>query len=189
MGNRLLDLDLPQPPAWARVSQEQFAEALARLPGDLRVVFELHALRGQSYGEIADAPARREGRRGEPTACARVPCSKGPSWIGRPRSRDAHLRQAARVRGRRAARRRIPDFERHLVGCASCQTELQDVMLLEALGQGMVDGTVPGAATHPKVVTRARAMRWAVAAGAAAAVAAICTAWRWRVRGTRGDAR
>jgi RNA polymerase sigma factor (sigma-70 family) len=53
MGTRLLDLDLPQPPAWARVSQEHFAEALARLPADLRVVFELHALRGQSYGEIA----------------------------------------------------------------------------------------------------------------------------------------
>jgi RNA polymerase sigma factor (sigma-70 family) len=53
MGNRLLDLDLPQPPAWARVSQKQFAEALERLPADVRVVFELHALRGQSYGEIA----------------------------------------------------------------------------------------------------------------------------------------
>jgi RNA polymerase sigma factor (sigma-70 family) len=53
MGNRLLDLDLPQPPAWAGASQERFAEALARLPADLRAVFELHALRGQSYGEIA----------------------------------------------------------------------------------------------------------------------------------------
>jgi cellulose synthase operon protein C len=81
----------------------------------------------------------------------------------------------------------IPAFERHLVGCASCQTELQDVMLLEALGQGLVDAAGPSEPTH--AITRARAMRWAVAAGAAAAVAAICTAWRWRARRPRGDAR
>jgi RNA polymerase sigma factor (sigma-70 family) len=44
---------VPGPPAWARASQAQFARALSRLPPDFRAVFELHALRGQSYDEIA----------------------------------------------------------------------------------------------------------------------------------------
>jgi hypothetical protein len=33
----------------------------------------------------------------------------------------------------------IPAFERHLIGCSSCQSELRDVMLLEALGSGLVE--------------------------------------------------
>jgi RNA polymerase sigma factor (sigma-70 family) len=44
---------VPDPPVWARASQDQFAWALSRLPPDFRAVFELHALRGQSYEEIA----------------------------------------------------------------------------------------------------------------------------------------
>jgi RNA polymerase sigma factor (sigma-70 family) len=44
---------IPPPPAWACVTREQFAEVLARLSPELRAVFELHAVRGQPYGEIA----------------------------------------------------------------------------------------------------------------------------------------
>jgi RNA polymerase sigma-70 factor (ECF subfamily) len=43
----------PSPPRWARVSQEQFAEAVAGLPPDFRAVFEMHALQGHPYDEIA----------------------------------------------------------------------------------------------------------------------------------------
>lgn len=43
----------PPPPRWARVTQEQFAEAVAGLPPDFRAVFELHALQGQPYDAIA----------------------------------------------------------------------------------------------------------------------------------------
>jgi anti-sigma factor RsiW len=82
----------------------------------------------------------------------------------------------------------IPAFERHLVGCASCQTELQDVMLLEALGQGMIEDErsppTDGETRATKAgITRTQMTRRVVAAGAVAVVAAICTAWRWRARG------
>ena len=44
----------PAPPLWAQVSREQFARAVAALPPDFRTVFELHALEGQQYDQIAD---------------------------------------------------------------------------------------------------------------------------------------
>jgi hypothetical protein len=39
----------------------------------------------------------------------------------------------------------IPSFERHLIRCSSCQNELRDVMLLEALGGGLSEQAVPDA--------------------------------------------
>jgi RNA polymerase sigma-70 factor (ECF subfamily) len=44
---------MPPPPEWSCVSQEEFAEVVDRLPADVRAVFELHALRGHAYAEIA----------------------------------------------------------------------------------------------------------------------------------------
>jgi len=40
-------------PIWARVTRPQFASAVASLNPDFRVVYELHALKGMSYDDIA----------------------------------------------------------------------------------------------------------------------------------------
>lgn len=50
---RASDSTPPSPPPWARVSQQEFAAAVAALPVHLRVVFELHALHRLSYDELA----------------------------------------------------------------------------------------------------------------------------------------
>ncbi len=41
------------PPRWARVTQDQFAAAVDGLPADFRIVFDLHAIKGMPYDQIA----------------------------------------------------------------------------------------------------------------------------------------
>jgi RNA polymerase sigma-70 factor (ECF subfamily) len=41
-------------PAWASISPEQLREALERIPEEFRLVYQLHALEGRSYNEIAE---------------------------------------------------------------------------------------------------------------------------------------
>ena len=43
------------PPAWARVTAEQLARAVERLDDEFRRAYELHAIQGRSYKEIAAA--------------------------------------------------------------------------------------------------------------------------------------
>jgi RNA polymerase sigma-70 factor (ECF subfamily) len=55
-----LDRDVPapepsSPPAWARISSEQLADAVAQLDAEFREVYRLHAVDGRSYDEIAEA--------------------------------------------------------------------------------------------------------------------------------------
>jgi RNA polymerase sigma-70 factor (ECF subfamily) len=57
-----MDRDVPgaepvPPPVWADVTQEQVTEAVAQLDDDFRRVYELHAIDGKSYKEIAEALA------------------------------------------------------------------------------------------------------------------------------------
>jgi RNA polymerase sigma factor (sigma-70 family) len=47
------ELSPPDPPSWARVTKEQFAQVVAGLPADCRVVFELHVVLRTSYDAIA----------------------------------------------------------------------------------------------------------------------------------------
>jgi anti-sigma factor RsiW len=63
----------------------------------------------------------------------------------------------------------VPAFELHLIACDTCQAELQDVMLLEALGQGMTPrlDTAPSRARADARGTRGRIARWVGGAGAA----------------------
>jgi RNA polymerase sigma-70 factor (ECF subfamily) len=47
----------PEPdaqPAWATISPEQLREALDKIPEEFRLVYQLHALEGRSYIEIAE---------------------------------------------------------------------------------------------------------------------------------------
>jgi RNA polymerase sigma-70 factor, ECF subfamily len=44
-----------EPPAWARITPERLAEALAQLPEEFQSVYRLHALEGRSYTDIASA--------------------------------------------------------------------------------------------------------------------------------------
>lgn len=44
----------PAPPLWAQVNRDQFARAVASLPDDFRVVFQLHAIDGKQYEQIAE---------------------------------------------------------------------------------------------------------------------------------------
>jgi RNA polymerase sigma-70 factor (ECF subfamily) len=41
-------------PAWAAIGTEQLRTALARIPEEFRVVYQLHAIEGRSYIEIAE---------------------------------------------------------------------------------------------------------------------------------------
>ncbi len=41
-------------PTWAAISPEQLREALAKIPEEFRLVYQLHALEGRSYIEIAE---------------------------------------------------------------------------------------------------------------------------------------
>jgi anti-sigma factor RsiW len=66
----------------------------------------------------------------------------------------------------------IPGFQHHLVDCRGCQAELQDVMLLDALGLGL--GPVPAEIVPaPAPRPRWRRRSWIVWGLAALAVAAI----------------
>jgi RNA polymerase sigma-70 factor (ECF subfamily) len=48
-------VEAPPPPAWADVTSEQLGRAVAQLDDEFRRVYELHAVDGKSYKEIADA--------------------------------------------------------------------------------------------------------------------------------------
>ncbi|WP_407740156.1 RNA polymerase sigma factor [Hyalangium sp.] len=41
-------------PAWAAITPEQLREALEKIPEEFRLVYQLHALEGRSYIEIAE---------------------------------------------------------------------------------------------------------------------------------------
>lgn len=41
-------------PSWAAISPEQLREALEKIPEEFRLVYQLHALEGRSYNEIAE---------------------------------------------------------------------------------------------------------------------------------------
>jgi RNA polymerase sigma-70 factor (ECF subfamily) len=46
--------ELEAQPSWAAISPEQLREALEKIPEEFRLVYQLHALEGRSYNEIAE---------------------------------------------------------------------------------------------------------------------------------------
>src|SRR5690348_10366096 len=94
----------------------------------------------------------------------------------------------------------VPAFQEHLADCRACQSELRDVMLLEALWLGLaqrkrsswthaVVTTVPAAPAEPPARRRAgrRPTPWAWKAGLAAAAAAILVPFTVRRSGEHGQ--
>lgn len=101
----------------------------------------------------------------------------------------------------------IASFERHLIGCSSCQAELQDVMLLEALGSGLSERAVPEA-ERPRAadvtplhrpgrrtVRARRSWGWTGGLAAAALLLVMGALFEWRPAGgqladlVQGDSR
>ena len=69
----------------------------------------------------------------------------------------------------------VPDFERHFSECAGCQAELQDILLLDALAQGLRPPLVlPVLERVPPLRTR-RSRRSTLGLGLLAGVSALMT--------------
>jgi cellulose synthase operon protein C len=68
----------------------------------------------------------------------------------------------------------VPDFERHFAACAGCQSELEDVMVLEALAQNLRRPVeLPLLETVPPLPSRRSSRRSTLALAGLAGVSAV----------------
>jgi anti-sigma factor RsiW len=67
----------------------------------------------------------------------------------------------------------VPYFERHFADCAGCQAELQDLLLLESLAQGIQAPVLLPALERLPPIIRRRSRRAAMALVALAGVSAL----------------
>jgi anti-sigma factor RsiW len=68
----------------------------------------------------------------------------------------------------------VAGFERHFTGCAACQAELQDLLLLESLAQGLRPPlALPALEGVPPFTRRRRSRRAALGVAALAGLSAL----------------
>jgi anti-sigma factor RsiW len=68
----------------------------------------------------------------------------------------------------------VSTFERHFAGCAACQAELQDLLLLESLAQGIRPPlALPALERVPPFAARRRSRRTALGLAAMAGISAL----------------
>jgi len=83
----------------------------------------------------------------------------------------------------------VPAFERHFADCSSCQAELEDVLLLEALAQGVRPPlALPALERVPPFVPRRGSRRATLALAGLAGVSALMAGAllaRWALGGHR----
>jgi len=80
----------------------------------------------------------------------------------------------------------VPAFERHFADCAGCQAELQDILLLESLAQGiqqpLILPSLEGVPPFPARRSRRATLALSALAGLSALMAGVLLA-RWTLRG------
>jgi len=80
----------------------------------------------------------------------------------------------------------VPVFERHFADCAGCQAELQDILLLESLAQGiqppLILPALEGVPPFPRRPSRRATLAVGALAGVSALMAGVLLA-RWALRG------